>query len=412
MIIQIWQIEKVSPYANNPRDIPQSAINKVADSIDRYGWQQPIVVDQQGVIVAGHVRWLAAKQLALKQVPVHVAELAPELARAYRLADNRSHEETKWDDKSLRFELEALKAIDFDLKLTGFDNWQIDDLLANNTEPEATRSGQALPEPVIGVGDVLQCGPHRVVCGDSTNADHVARAFNGAKPLLMLTDPPYAVDYKPEWREKAGLGKIRQIGTILNDNRADWRAAYSLFPGDVTYVWHAGLHAAEVAAGLESAGFELRAQIIWSKQHFVLSGGLYHWQHEPCWFAVRKGQKAHWRGDRKQSTVWSVPNLNPFGKPNTEETLTGHATQKPIELMRRPIENHTDRGDLVYDPFMGSGTCLIAAEQGGRVCCGLELDPKYVELLVGRWEQLTGRSATLEGDGRTLSEIRAKRLAA
>ena len=326
--------------------------------------------------------------------------------------DNRSHDETKWNDKLLRFEFEALKAVDFNLKFTGFDNWQIDKVLADNEEPEAASNRQALPEPVLRPGEVVQCGPHRLVCGDATNPDHVARALNGTSPLLMVTDPPYATNYNPEWREKAGLGKIRQVGTILNDDRADWRAAYSLFAGDVAYVWHAGLHAAEVAVGLESAGFELRAQIVWAKQHFVLSRGLYHWQHEPCWFAVRKGRKAHWRGDRKQSTVWSVPNLNPFGRPNPEETLTGHATQKPVELMRRAIVNHTDRGDLVYDPFLGSGTTLIAAEQAGRVCCGLELDPKYAELIVGRWEQLTGRSATLEGDGRTLSEIRAERLAA
>ena len=215
MEIKYVPTDEIVPYAQNPRDIPQHAIDKVADSIEKYGWRQPIVVDQQGVIIVGHVRWLAAKQLGLTQVPVHVADLEPEVARAYRLMDNRSHDETKWNDKLLRFEFEALKAVDFNLKFTGFDNWQIDKVLADNEEPEAASNRQALPEPVLRPGEVVQCGPHRLLCGDATNPDHVARALNGTSPLLMVTDPPYATNYNPEWREKAGLGKIRQVGTIL-----------------------------------------------------------------------------------------------------------------------------------------------------------------------------------------------------
>ena len=190
----------------------------------------------------------------------------------------------------------------------------------------------------------------------------------------------------------------------------DWSAAHRLFQGDVAYVWHAGIHSGPVAAGLQDAGFEIRAQIIWTKPHFVLSRGAYHWAHEPCFYCVRKGARSHWRGDRTQSTVWPVATLNPFGGKNPEETATGHGTQKPIELMRRPILNHTEPGEAIYDPFLGSGTSLAAAEMTGRVCCGLEIDPKYVDLIVCRWQQLTGKVATLDGDGRSFAEIQTERL--
>src|SRR5207302_6941073 len=175
--------------------------------------------------------------------------------------------------------------------------------------------------------------------------------------------------------ERAGLGRQRQTGTVVNDQQVDWSAAYGLFPGDVAYVWHAGVHAAEVAVGLESAGFRIRSQIIWAKQHFALSRGNYHWQHEPCWYVVRQGRSARWCGDRKQSTLWEISNLNPFGSGKPSDIATGHGTQKPVEVMRRPIVNHTERGELVYDPFLGSGSTLVAAEDSGRICYGIEIDP-------------------------------------
>jgi len=175
-------------------------------------------------------------------------------------------------------------------------------------------------------------------------------------------------------------------------------------------VFHAGLHAAQVALHLETAGFEIRSQIIWAKPSFVLSRGMYHWQHEPIWMAIRKGRTSHWRGSRTQSTLWSVASLNPFGGENADETPTSHGTQKPVELMRRPILNHTEAGEVVYDPFLGSGTTLIAAEMNDRVCYGLEIERKYVDLIVRRWQDFTGRAATLEGDGRSFDDIKALRL--
>ena len=192
----------------------------------------------------------------------------------------------------------------------------------------------------------------------------------------------------------------------------DWSPAWALFPGDVVYVWHAGIYAGEVAASLFGTNFQIRGQIIWRKQHFAISRGAYHWQHEPCWYAVRKGKTAHWRGDRTQTTVWDVANLNPMGG-NQEEAKTGHGTQKPVELMRRPILNHTERGDVVYDPFLGSGTTMIAAELSESVCFGLDIDPKYVvDVIVKRWQDLTGKQAILDEDGRTFDDVSRERLCA
>ena len=228
-----------------------------------------------------------------------------------------------------------------------------------------------------------------------------------------MTDPPYGVEYDPAWREEAGLGRQRQTGKVCNDDRIDWSEAYQLFDGDVAYVWHAGIFAGEVARSLAASGFGIRAQIVWAKQHFAMSRGLYHWQHEPCWYAVRAGCSANWRGGRKESTLWEVANLNPFGGGSAEDTsedaVTGHGTQKPVELMRWPILNHTEKGAIVYDPFLGSGSTLIAANSVGRICCGIEISPRYVDTAVERWQMTTGKQAVLEAGGKTFDEVRAAR---
>ena len=261
-------------------------------------------------------------------------------------------------------------------------------------------------------------GQHRVLCADSTSADAVARLLSPAsgipQPFLMVTDPPYSVSLDPSWRQDAGLqNSTRQSGTVTNDDRADWTPAWKLFPGDVVYVWHAGIHAAVVATSLSLADFAIRAQIIWKKQRFVISRGAYHWGHEPCWYAVRNGKTAHWHGDRKQSTVWEVDNLVATNRTDDSEdpenAITGHGTQKPVELMRRPILNRTVKGEAVYDCFLGSGSTLIAAELTERTCYGLEIDPRYVDVTCKRWMAITGRQAVLDGDGRTFAEIQAER---
>lgn len=249
--------------------------------------------------------------------------------------------------------------------------------------------------PAVQPGDLWALGPHRIVCGDATDPSVVGLALGGARPNLMVTDPPYGVAYDPSWRDVGGmLGHgARSVGPVANDNRADWREAWSLFPGDVAYVWHAGLHGSVTQESLRVAGFLVRSQIIWRKQLFAISRGAYHWQHEPCWYAVRKGRTAGWTGDRKQRTVWDIPTAT--GWRSIDDGRTGHATQKPLECMRRPMRNHSRPGDLVYDPFLGSGSTLIAAEELGRVCIAIELVPAYVDMAIARWERFTGRRAEI-----------------
>ena len=412
MNIELRLLKDIIPYAKNLRKIPQKGIDKVALSITEFGPRQPIVVDGAGVIIVGTVRYLAAKKLGLESFPVHVAEgLTPAQVQGYRISDNRSHEETDWDLDIVKLEINELDALSFDLKFTGFEPRELDEFLAGPVDDDAENQSPAPPtKPVSRPGDLWLCGPHRLLDGDATNPEHVTRVLGDLRPLLMTVDAPYGVSLDPMWRQEAGLGTQVQTGKIANDDRVDWSQAYGLFPGDVMYAWHAGIHLGLVATGIQNAGFEIRSQIIWVKPNFVLSRGNFHWQHEPAFYCVRKDARSHWRGDRTQSTVWPVATLNPFGGKNQEETATGHGSQKPIELFRRPILNHTERGEAVYDPFLGSGTTLIAAELTERVCCGLEIDDRYVDVIVSRWQQLTGRPATLDGDGRSFDEIKAERL--
>jgi len=230
----------------------------------------------------------------------------------------------------------------------------------------------------------------------------VARLLNGVKPTLMVSDPPFGVNYDPAWRNRAGLSETKRTGKVLNDDRADWREAWALFPGDVAYVWHGALHATTVAESLVACGFAIRSQIIWAKDRLVLSRGDYHWQHEPCWYAVRTTGKGHWSGDRKQTTLWQIASRD-------QDTATVHGTQKPVECLRRPMLNNASPGQAVYEPFCGSGSSIIAAETCGRACHAMELDPTYVDVAVTRWQAFTGKAAVLEGDGRPFAEIAAQR---
>lgn len=385
-------IGTIKPYAKNPRK-NEAAVAKVAASIKEFGWRQPIVVDEDMVVLAGHTRLLAAKRLGMATVPVHVAlGLSPAQRRAFRLADNRSGAEAEWDDALLAEEIAALLAEGADLSTTGFDPDEISRLTADVSkmlegfDPDEEIEPPA--DPVSRPGDLYQLGRHRVLCGDSTVATDVGRLLDGAKPRLMVTDPPYGVDYDANWRNEAdrATGKpygASAVGLVANDGKSDWTEAWALFTGDVVYCWHADRHASTVQRSLEDAGFEMRSQIIWAKTRMIISRGHYHWQHEPCWYAFRKGATAGWIGDRSQTTLWMIAH----GKSDT-----GHSTQKPVEAMRRPIHNH--EGD-VYDPFLGSGTTLIAAEMEGRTCYGMELMPAYVDVIVQRWEKATGQKAKL-----------------
>jgi DNA modification methylase len=244
-------------------------------------------------------------------------------------------------------------------------------------------------------------GEHWLLCGSATSGTDVPRlmAAAGGHPALMVTDPPYGVDYDPEWRNRAGVSTTARTGKVTNDDRVDWREAWALFPGTVAYVWHAGRLGAQVIESLDAAGFKLRAHIVWAKRRLVLGRGDYHWQHEPCFYAVRG--KAHWQGARDQSTVWEVG-----GGEGDEATV--HGTQKPVEVMRRPMLNNSGRGDLVYDPFMGSGSTIIAAETVERRCLGIELEPAYCDLTVERWQQFTGGKACRESSSKVRTRGKSK----
>ena len=395
---------QIIPYARNPRR-NEKAVATVAASITEFGWRQPIVVDEQMVVLAGHTRLEAARQLGLESAPVHVAKgLSDAQARAFRIMDNRSSENAEWDDELLGLELGDLLDAEFDLGLTGFTDEELSALM-NGLSEDGTGPQEGedeIPEtpedPVSRSGDLWVLGKHRLLCGDATVATDVERLLGDVTPLLMVTDPPYGVEYDPGWRNKAGAAATKRTGKVLNDDCADWREAWALFPGDVAYVWHGALHATTVAESLEASGFNIRSQIIWAKDRLVLSRGDYHWQHEPCLYAVKKTGKGHWAGDRKQTTLWQIANKD-------QDAETVHGTQKPVECMRRPILNNSSPGQAVYEPFMGSGTTLIAAETTGRVSLGIELNPAYIDVAVQRWQQFTGQEAVLDGTGESFADL-------
>jgi DNA modification methylase len=382
MKIENINTENVIPYGRNAR-INAETVSAVAASIKEFGWQQPIVIDKDNVIVAGHTRHKAAQSLGLQSVPcVRADNLTEAQIRAYRLLDNKIQEKSQWDFEMLEIELADL---DFD-----FEPYAVDfSFEGQEQEPQssAVEDDYEIPDEdkiqtKIKLGDLITIGQHRLLCGDSTDAESVGYLMDGAAPSLMVTDPPYGVNYDANWRNEADRanGKPygdRAIGKVSNDDKAGWPEAYALSPADVAYVWHADRHASEVCQNLIDCDFELRSQIIWAKSNFAISRGHYHWKHEPCWYAVRKGKTASWLGGRKQTTLWEI------AKPSKSET--GHSTEKPVECMAIPIKNHD--GD-VHDPFLGSGTTMVAAHQLGRTCYGMELEPRYCQVVIDRMKAL------------------------
>ncbi|MGK7871198.1 site-specific DNA-methyltransferase [Falsiroseomonas sp. E2-1-a20] len=401
-------VQNLIPYARNARTHSDEQIAQIAASIREFGFTNPVLVDGDHGIIAGHGRVLAARKLGMTEVPtLELAHLSETQRRAYVLVDNKLALNAGWDEDLLRLELGELKIEGFDLALTGFGLDELASLFAEPTggltDPDAVPD---VPEsPVARAGDLWLLGRHRLACGDATTVEAVDAALGGVKPHLMVTDPPYGVEYDPAWRNAALAGsKTARIGKVLNDDRADWSEAWALFPGDVAYVWHGALHSSTVAESLNAAGFEIRAQVIWAKDRLVMGRGHYHWQHEPCWYAVRGGATGHWSGDRKQTTLWSIPTTG-------QDAKTTHGTQKPVECMKRPIENNSSPGQAIYEPFSGSGTTIIAAEMTGRSCHAIELSPAYVDVAVLRWQAFTGQQAVLEAQGQSFEDIAVARAA-
>lgn len=394
------------------REDPQNArrhdrknLAAITKSLDEFGQRKPIVALADGTVIAGNGTLAAAKALGWSELAVATFEDEAK-ARAYAIADNRAGELATWDDGLLAA---ALSGVDDSLRAAcGFSTAELERLLRSSGggqgDPDAIPGTPA--EPTTKMGDLWVLGAHRLVCGSATDSETVRRVLGCEEPRLALSDPPYGVSLDAEWRDRAGLNglgpaepsymKVRGEGhrntTISGDTRADWSEAFELVPSlDTIYLWHASAHAIEVGQGLRRIGFELSQQIIWKKEHFALSRQFYHWGHEPAWLA-RKKNALPFRGSRDQSTVWEAPSPKMIMSGSEEERFD-HPCQKPVVLYTRPIENHLEPGDAFYEPFAGSGTAIVAAEQTGRRCIAVELDPKYCDVIVARWEKFAGKKA-------------------
>lgn len=380
---EIVPVDRLSRHPRNPR---RGNTELIRESIDANGFYGAIVAQRStGHILVGNHRYDAATAEGATEVPVIWLDVDDDRARRILLADNRTNDLAGYDETELAALLREIEDETDSLAGTGYDADALEALLAGLPSDGAANDDDAAAELVDRAqelrdkwgperGQLWQVGRHRLLCGDATSADDASILLNGAKPQLMVTDPPYGVDYDPAWRARDGINKNRgKMGRVANDDRTDWSEAWSLFGGDVCYVWHPSWHVGRTQLSLESARFEIRALIVWRKDRIALSRGHYHWQHEPCWYAVRKGRTAGWIGDRSQSTIWDIPARDDDGH--------GHGTQKPLECMERPIRNH--RGD-VYEPFVGSGTAIVAAENLGRTCYAMDIDPAYVAVTLER----------------------------
>lgn len=396
--------------AANPRNWrihPAAQQAAVGGALDQLGWIQQVIVNRStGFVVDGHLRVAMALARGEPMVPVLYVELdEAEEALALATFDPLSAMAVSSPEKLA--ELMRGLTVD-DPALLAMLNANLTVSKPGFTDPNTIPA--PVDEPYVVRGEVYRLGGHRLMCGDSTDAGDVARLLAGEKPALLVTDPPYGVAYDPTWRATAGVNKNPlKMGAVSNDDRADWTPAWNLAPADVAYVWHGGLHAGTVAASLLAAGFEMRGQIVWVKDRMALSRGAYHWRHEPCWYAIRKGATASWIGGRRQQTVWhdeapSYDYLLELYRALSEDSSVweiasrddsghGHGTQKPVECMERPIRNHA--GD-VYDPFVGSGTTVIAAERQARRCFAMELEPRYAQVVIERFEGYTGVKAERE----------------
>ncbi len=392
-----------NPRKNDP------AVPHVAASLRRFGWRQPMVAKPTGEVIAGNTRLKAARELALTEVPVVWFESSDLDAAAYAIADNRTHEFAEWDEPALAKLLDELRAED-GLEGVGFSTEDIDALLAEIEEAERDEvvdpgPGPPPEKPVSRRGDLWVLGEHRLLCGDATGEEDMARLMEGEKAHLLATDPPYLVDYqggtgkaKGDWDQfKDAESAVDFFSTSL---RVALRHCRETVP---VYQWHAHKRQALVQAAWERVGLLLHQQIIWTKARGVFTRSHFMWQHEPCFYGWRKGKmptKSR-RPPATETTVWPICQAG---------QLDGvHPTQKPLEIFLRPMRFHTLAGEIVLEPFLGSGTQIIAAEALGRVCRAMELDPRYVDVAIRRWEQATGRDAVLDATGKTLAETAKER---
>jgi DNA modification methylase len=393
-------IDSLTPYARNSRTHSAQQVTQIAASLVEFGWTTPVSVDGTKGIIAGHARVMAAKQLGMTEVPVvELGHLSEVQKRAYVIADNQLALQAGWDEELLHLELSDLQDADFDLSLLGFGDDELADLLAglettNEGETEEDEVPATLEQPVSKLGDVWLCGNHRVLCGDATDSNCYAVLMAGHKAHVCFTDPPYNVDYANNAKDKL-RGTDRPI---LNDDLGDEFGSFlqaALAPmlehcAGSFYIAMSSSELDTLQSAFRSAGGHFSTFIIWAKNTFTLGRADYQRQYEPILYGWPEGTTRHWCGDRDQGDVWNIK------KPHKNDL---HPTMKPVELVERALRNSSHPGDLVLDPFGGSGTTLIAAEKSGRIARLVELEPKYVDVIVRRWQDWTGKQATRESDG-------------
>ena len=377
------ELKKIKQYEKNPRKNDE-AVGPVAESIKEFGFKCPIILDKDNVIIAGHTRYKAAKQLKLKEVPCIVADdLTEEQIKAFRLADNKVGEIAEWDFDLLNMELES---ISFDMSSFGFNILNEEEKEIEEDDYDLEEKLKNIEKPKSKYGDIYQLGKHRLMCGDSTKIEDVEKLMNGNKVDLLITDPPYNVNYE------GGNGLKIKNDNMDNDNfRKFLTDAFStadsvMKEGAVFYIWHADSEGYNFRGACFDNNWKVRQCLIWNKNSMVMGRQDYHWKHEPCLYGWKDGASHLWASDRKQTTILD------FDKPTKNAE---HPTMKPVKLFDYQIRNNTKKDDVVLDLFGGSGTTLIACEQNGRISYNMELDPKYVDVIIDRWEELTGEKAIL-----------------
>lgn len=411
--IELWPLERLRPYERNARTHSAEQVAQIAASIVEFGFTNPVLVDSHDGIIAGHGRLMAASELGLKTVPVVVLDhLSERQRKAYILADNQLALNAGWDTDLLRAELQDLAEQDFDLSLIGFSDDELADLLPDVEElPPEDADADAVPEapaePITKPGDVWLLGKHRVMCGDSTSLTEVERLMAGGKADLLLTDPPYNVavvggnhSLSPEERKKQGGLVIENDSMSDEDFRQFLRDVYTaadlvMHPGAVFYIWHADSEGYNFRGAARDVGWQVRQCLIWNKNSLVMGRQDYHWKHEPCLYGWKEGAGHYWGSDRSQTTVLD------FNRPSRNGE---HPTMKPVELFQYQVENSSKRKSVVLDLFGGSGTTAIACEKTGRHARLMELDPRYCDVIVKRWQAFTGKRATLEATGELFPE--------
>lgn len=395
MEIVYKKVNDLIPYINNSRTHSDEQVNQIVASINEFGFTNPLLIDEKDNIIAGHGRLLASKKLKMEQVPcIVLSGLTEAQKKAYIIADNKMALNAGWNEELLKIELENLKELDFDLELTGFNVDELDDIFKVEEEQEIVEDDfdiEPPEEPKAKLGDIYQLGNHRLMCGDSTNENDVSKLVGEQKMDLLITDPPYNVDYTGKTKEAMKIQNDKMENNVFHDFLVKaFSNAYSfLKDGGAFYCWYASKEVVNFHTALEDSGFTVKQELIWNKNSMVMGRQDYQWKHEPCLYGWKETSSHAWYSDRKQTTIinWDRPSKADL-----------HPTMKPIGLFDYQIKNSSKAGDNILDLFGGSGTTIMACEQNNRNAYTMEYDPKYVDVIIKRWEEFTGKKAELLND--------------